>query len=247
MSTITVIDGTLVALSDGREVVYSPRMFRRWRVKKIHAKFLDSCRNLREGRAYWGQSSGFTRWFLETISPIPLMGLHEDGARLLSALQWLESNCRERPLGEAVIREYNRMVYKGGLEPAGEYRKGRISVIGSTIPRPPPEKVPPLMKQLDLKLVEEQKQFDIVKPDESAVLAIAVDLYQRIGLIHPFAEANGRVARLAMNHLLRRHQFGYVIFPPLSEAPHLMDALQEAHCGRLDCLIALAKQCGHRA
>jgi hypothetical protein len=113
-------------------------MFRRWRLKKIHARFLESYRNLKEGRAYWDQTRGFRKWFLEMISPIPLLGLHEDGERLLSALRWLESNCRKRPLDEGTIREYNRMIYKGGSEPPGEYRKGKISVIGSTIPRPPP-------------------------------------------------------------------------------------------------------------
>jgi Fic family protein len=219
-------------------------MFQRWRLKKIHARFLESCRNLKEGRAYWDQATGFRRWFLETISPFPLLGLHEDGERLLSALHWLESNCRERPLDEQVIREYSRMVYKGGPEPAGLYRKGKISVIGSTIPRPSPEKVSPMMKQLHLRLVEEQKKFDGAKPvDESAVLTLAVDVYQRIGLIHPFADGNGRVSRLAMNHLTRRYGFGYVVFPPLSEASPLWEALQAAHGGRLESLVKFARTC----
>jgi len=213
-------------------------MFRRWRLKKIHAHFLESCRNLKEGRSYWDRSSGLKRWFLETISPIPLLGLHEDGQRLLEALQWLEANCRERPLNELVIRQYHQMVYKGGAEPAGNYRKGRISVFGSTIPCPPPEKVPALMKQLELKLLEDQKQFDLTNSaDKSITLRVAVDFYQRIGLIHPFADANGRVARLAMNHLLRRYRVGYVILPPLNELPELMEALQTAHGGNLDPLL----------
>jgi Fic family protein len=207
-------------------------MFRGWRLKKIHAKFLESCRNLKEGRAYWDQASGFRRWFLETISPIPLLGLHEDGERLLSALQWLESNCRLRPLDEGTIRDYHEMIYKGNVESPGQYRKGKISVFGSTIPRPAPEKVPALMKQLDLRLADAQRKFDGTnQTEESEVVTVAVDLYQRIGLIHPFADANGRVARLAMNHLLRRHRLPYVILPPLSETPELMAALQVAHRG----------------
>lgn len=222
-------------------------MFRRWRLKKIHAKFLESCRNLKEGRAYWDQAPGFGRWFLQTISPIPLLGLHEDGARLLRALQWLEANCRERALGEQIIREYHRMIYKGGAESAGEYRKGKISVMGSTIPRPPPEKVPALMKQLDLKLTEEQKRFDAAaRIEEHAVLNTGVDLYQRIGLIHPFADANGRIARLALNHLLRRYGRGYVIFPSLSEPTPLWEGLQRAHCGESGSLEEFAKQCQYR-
>ncbi len=222
-------------------------MFRRWRLKKIHAKFLESCRNLKEGRAYWDQATGLRRWFLETLSPIPLMSLHEDGERLLAALTWLESHCHERSLDEQVIREYNRMVYTGGPEPAGEYRKKKISVIGSKINRPPPEKVSALMKQLEMKLHDEQEKFDGMRPlEESAVRATAVDLYQRIGLIHPFADANGRVARLAMNHLLRRYHLGYVIFPPLGEPSPLWEALQNAHIGKPESLIDFAVKCHRR-
>jgi Fic family protein len=218
-------------------------VFRRWRLKKVHARFLESCRNLKEGRAYWDQATGLRKWFLETISPIPLLGLHEDGLRLLEALRWLEENCRQRPLGEEVLRDYHRRVYQGAGGHAGEYRKGRISVIGSSIPRPASERIPALMKQLDLKLVEQQKAFDTATPvDEAALLKAAVDLYQRIGLIHPFADANGRVARLAMNHLLRRYGMAYVIYPPLSEVPELMGALQEAHLGRPELLAALASK-----
>lgn len=221
-------------------------MFLRRRLKKIHGMFLDSCRNLKEGRAYWDQDKGLKRWFLEAISPVPLLGLHEDGQRLLKALEWLEANCRERPLSEEVLREYHRMVYPGGIEAPAAYRKGKISVIGSSIPRPPPERVPVLMKQFDLRLGEEQKTLDAAQPpDPAAVLAVSVDLYQRIGLIHPFSDANGRVARLAMNHLLRRYRMGYVIYPPLSEAPDLMEALQDAHRGKPEALIRSAKASTH--
>jgi Fic family protein len=222
-------------------------MFGHWRLKRVHAKFLESSRNLKEGRTYWDQAAGLKRWFLEAISPVPLLGLHEDGQRLLEALRWLEVNCRKRPLGEETIREYHKMVYKGGAEPPGDYRKGRIAVQGSVIPRPPPEKVPVMMRQLNLKLVEEQERFDAaVRADESGILAVAVDAYQRIGLIHPFGDANGRVARLAMNHLCRRYRLAYVILPPLSEASPLWEALQEAHRGKLETLVAYAQRCRHR-
>lgn len=36
-------------------------MFRRWRLKKAQARFLKSCRNLKEGRAYWDQAKGGIR------------------------------------------------------------------------------------------------------------------------------------------------------------------------------------------
>lgn len=222
-------------------------MVKRWRLKKVHAKFLESCRNLGEGRQYLSQASGLRRWILETFCPVPLLALHEDGERLLRALQWLEAHSKKCPVDEKVLRDYHRMIYKGSSECVGEYRKGRISVIGSSIPRPAPEKVSALMKQLEFKLAEHQTNLDSLgQVDELTVLTVAADLYQRVGLVHPFADANGRVARLAMNHILRRYGHGYVIFPPLSEAPELMAALQEAHRGKVDSLATLAKKCLHR-
>lgn len=184
------------------------------------------------------------QWFVRTIVPMPLLGLHGDGAGLYEALQWLEANCRAVPLDEERIRGYHRQVYVSGEEPAGTYRKGKITVVGSKIPRAAPEKVPVLMKQLEHKLRDEQGRLDREQPvPEDEVLRVAVDLYQRVGLIHPFPDANGRVARLAMNHLLRRYGLGYVVLPPLGEPGPLWEALQEAHQGRLESLIEVARAC----
>jgi Fic family protein len=98
------------------------------------------------------------------------------------------------------------------------------------------------MKHLDVRLRDEQRGFDERKPfSATGILETAVDLYQRLGLIHPFPDANGRVARLAMNHVLRRYCLGYVILPPLSEPGPLWPALQEAHKGRLDSLLDVAR------
>jgi Fic family protein len=217
-------------------------MFQRRRLKKIHAKFLESCRNLKEGRQYLDQATGFKRFVLETLCPVPLLALHEEGEHLLKALRWLEDH-RRAPLQEQTLRDYHRMIYKGGAEPAGEYRRGRVSVVGSSIPRPAPERIPALMKQLELRVTEAQRKFDgMDRTARPEVVKVAVDLYQRIGLIHPFADANGRVARLAMNHLLRRYDLSYVILPPLGEAPELMAALQEAHRGNAGPLEAIAER-----
>jgi fido (protein-threonine AMPylation protein) len=219
-------------------------MLRGIRLRRAHNKFLESCRNLAEGRNYWSGMGPIRRWFVATVVPMPLLGLHGDGAGLYEALQWLEANCRAVPLDEECIRGYHRMIYASGPEPAGTYRKGKISVVGSKVPRAAPEKVPVLMKQLDLKLRAEYGRLEQARPfPKEDVLRVAVDVYQRIGLIHPFPEANGRVARLAMNHLLRQYNLGYVVLPPLGEPGPLWEALQEAHHGRLDKLIEVAREC----
>jgi len=215
-----------------------------WRLKRAHATFLESCRNLAEGRSYWQQSGGVARWVLETLSPVPLLSLEEDGRRLLEALQWLETNCRKRPLDEQVLREYGRRILRDNAGPAGDYRRGSISVIGSAIPRPSADKIRALMKQLDSKLKEEQAALDSQStPDESAVFGSAVALHQRIAFIHPFPDGNGRIARLAMNHLLRRYGLGYSILPPVNESPEHLNAIEEAHRGNLEFLGRLVRSC----
>lgn len=221
-------------------------MFRRIRLRKAHTKFLESCRNLEAVRDYWGQASGFRRWFLELISPVPLLGVHEDGKLLLEALQWLEMNCVKVALGEDTIRENHRMVCRPGMEEAGNYRRGAVAVRESKVPRPAAPRIPALMKHLDLKLQDDQRRFEAQNPmDREAVFASAIHVYERIGLIHPFADANGRVARLSMNHLLRRYALGYVILPPLGESRELWEALQEAHKGHFEGLATFARHSLH--
>jgi Fic family protein len=212
----------------------------------VHAQFLESNRALADGKDYWKQAGGIRRWFLQAISPGPLLGFHEDGKVLLHALRWLENNCRKTPLNEDVVRQYHRLVCTAQDSQAGQYRKHPASIKGSTIPRANPERIAALMKQLDGKLAHAQSRFDSMKqPARAEVLEVAVDIHQRLGLIHPFWDGNGRVSRLAMNHLLRRYHLGYVVFPPLNEKLELMDALQEAHRGRPEQLLALANEYLH--
>jgi Fic family protein len=217
-------------------------MFSRSRVKKAHARFLESCRNLKEGRAYWDQASRLTRWFLEMITPMPILGLHPDGMLILKALEWLEANCHSRPLSEEVIRLYHRMVL-GREVSAGSYRPGEMIVERSSLlRRVPPARIPVLMKELDARLRGFERDVAADKtPSRERLLRFSVEVHYRIVLIHPFKDANGRVARLALNHILRRWKQGYVILPPLDESREHWDALQAAHEGNLEPLQRLAQ------
>lgn len=223
-------------------------MLGRLRVRKAHARFLESCRNLREGRDYWKGIGQIRSWLVNALVPIPVLGLHEEGMKILSALNWLEYHCRQQAISEDIIRYYHVLVCgEAANQPAGCYRKHRITIVGSPIPRPPPEKVRPLMMQLAIRLVQEQGRLDrVASPEESEVLKVAVELYHRLSSIHPFQDGNGRVARLAMNHLMRRYGQGYVILPPLCEPTSLWDALECANRGTIGDLVALAQSCVYR-
>jgi len=174
---------------------------------------------------------------------MPLLGLHQEAHGLLEALQWLEANCKIRQVDQAVLLQYHQMALKQDSV-ASSYRQKHVRVVGSSVPRPEPARVPPLMKQFEMKLLRMQGDLDLApRPASDDVLKVAIFAHERVGLVHPFEDGNGRVARLAMNHVLRRYGQGYVVFPPLSESPELMAALQDAHRGDAERLLALARTC----
>lgn len=176
------------------------------------------------------------------ITPIPLLSLQEDGRGLLDALDWLESHAKNKPLQEAELRVYHKMACPVAGTVGGKYRTSDVLMKGSRFTPPPFRRVPTLMRDLGLDLAREQESLDKAGQIEAAVLLrLCANTYQRIGLIHPFGDGNGRVARLAMNHLMRRYGMGYVVLPYLAESPELWTALQLAHAGELEPLTIFLK------
>lgn len=211
------------------------------RVQKIHAKFLESSRSVSDGRGYWDNVGPLRRWFAQLITPVPLLALDDEGRPLYDALQWLESKRLEHPLNEDLVRHYHRLLKPKSPEPPGEYRRGAISMKDSAHVCPPPAKVPPLMKRFGEELEATRTRLDAA-PDPDEILKSAALLHHRLVSIHPFADANGRVARLLMNHVLRRYDQPYVILPPMSACPEHVDALRAADAGDIDPLTELAKR-----
>jgi Fic family protein len=74
---------------------------------------------------------------------------------------------------------------------AGSYRTGSVRIAGSSDVPPNPVKVPELMAELFAEISK------IADPVERAA-----KLHHGIARIHPFADGNGRTARLAMNFVL---------------------------------------------
>lgn len=86
---------------------------------------------------------------------------------------------------------------------AGSYRSGAVRISGSSLVPANAVKVPDLMEQLFA---------DVAKLTDPIIKATA--LHHGITRIHPFADGNGRSARLAMNFILLAA--GY---PPVSISP----------------------------
>ncbi len=102
---------------------------------------------------------------------------------------------------------------------AGHYRTGSVRIAGSNHVPPNPVKVPDLMAALFAEL-----------PAISCPVERAAKLHHGISAIHPFADGNGRAARLAMNFTLLAA--GY---PPVSISPDIRleyyQALEAADSG----------------
>jgi Fic family protein len=121
------------------------------------------------------------------------------------AVQWMRQTAAgATPIGEAVVCElHRRIVARSQLGIAGIYSPHPRRVVGSPVVFPNPMKIPQLMADFG-------RWLEAAPPSPAA----AFDAHFRLTAIHPFADGNGRAARLLMNLLLIRG--GY---PPLAVRP----------------------------
>ncbi len=146
------------------------------------------------------------------------------------ALGWMRDlAAREVPVDEAVVRElHRRIVARSEPGIAGHYSLHRRRVAGSPVVFPNPMKVPELMRDFAVGL------RDLPTSPEAAF-----DAHFRLTAIHPFADGNGRTARLLMNLLLIRGGYVPVAVRPADRLAYL-DALEQGSLtGDLDPFQAL--------
>ena len=127
-----------------------------------------------------------------TVSGKPLKD-HLEAVNLAMAWDHVKQLARpEAVLTERDLLDLHRIVLtrvEDGF--AGSYRTGAVRIAGSSHIPPNPIKVPDLMETL---FTETQTIADPVER--------AAKLHHGISSIHPFADGNGRAARLAMNFVL---------------------------------------------
>ncbi|MDO8634219.1 MAG: Fic family protein [archaeon] len=87
----------------------------------------------------------------------------------------------------------------------GIYRPVKVYIVGSTHEFPLPQEVSGLMKQLIQWLWENE---ELIHPVE-----LAAKFHTKFTTIHPFADGNGRMARLLMNYILQQKGFPFTNIP----------------------------------
>jgi Fic family protein len=174
-----------------------------------------------------------------TIGGKPLRE-HLEAINHKHAIDFVESLAHAaEPLTEHNLRQIHALVLKSiDDEEAGRYRRGQVRLSGSEHVPPDPAAVPGLMHDFAAWL---NSPAQSLSPVERAALA-----HFRLVDIHPFADGNGRTARLLMNLLLLRE--GY---PPAvvrqDERPAYYTALDQARAGTLEPFVALIALAAERS
>ena len=141
---------------------------------------------------------------------------HQRAMRLMTGL-----TTQNTPILETEILELHRYILTGIQDvDAGRYRDTRVRVVGSSRIFPNPLKVPALMQEFVQRLADSSEH----------VVSKAAQAHFGLVHIHPFADGNGRTARLLMNLLLLRAGFPPVLVP-ISERGRYYDALETANSG----------------
>ena len=95
----------------------------------------------------------------------------------------------------------------------GIYRPVQVFIRGSMHEFPLPAQVPSLMKKLIGWYFD---NHELIHPVE-----LAAKFHTQLTSIHPFADGNGRMARLLMNYILQQKEFPFTNIPLKRRSPYM--------------------------
>jgi len=143
--------------------------------------------------------------------------------RALRAIEkWVAERSAQSPITDRDLLDVHGMVLND-IDPAaaGRFRSERVLITGTPFVPPGSHKFPVLVPRM----VELANRSGVHPVIQSA------ELHYNVAAIHPFADGNGRTARLMMNFQLLRHGFWHTIIDVTERAEYLA-ALDEANTGR---------------
>jgi Fic family protein len=152
-----------------------------------------------------------------TVGGKPLRD-HLEAVDHYDAVLWMrELAAKDTPIDENTVRElHRRIVARSQPEIGGIYSRLPRRIAGSPVVFPNAVKIPELMKDYGERLAK-------AAPEPAA----SFDAHFRLVAIHPFADGNGRTARLLMNLLLLREGYPPVAVRPEDRKTYL-DTLEHA-------------------
>ncbi len=157
-----------------------------------------------------------------------------------AAINFVESLVSKKQISERDVLEIHALVIdKINIHNAGFYRRERVMISGSPYVPPSPSKVPELMEKLAEFFGEEPKDF-------LPAVEFAARAHFELVHVHPFADGNGRTARLLMNLFLMRRGFPPAVILK-SERPRYYSALDAGHRGNLNPFVDLVARSVERS
>ncbi|MDE0659245.1 MAG: Fic family protein [Gammaproteobacteria bacterium] len=142
---------------------------------------------------------------------------------LRDAFQFVEDLSHDgQPFSAVVLRQIHGLVMKGVTSASpGEFRKENVTISQTTF-------VPPDFVQVDHLSGDMVERMSSVEFTRLPPLIQAVEIHARFVSIHPFADGNGRVARLLANYLMWQHDLPGILLP-WENRDRYYDALEECN------------------
>jgi Fic family protein len=148
-----------------------------------------------------------------TITGKPLKD-HYEASGHSEAFDFVYSLAKKKVISEKDILGIHRLFYyRIDQDNAGKYRQVPVMISGTEYLPPAPGKVPALMKKFAAKIPAMRKKLHPV--------VFAAKLHEELVNIHPFADGNGRTARLLMNLALFQAGYSITLIPPVVRGDYI--------------------------
>lgn len=140
------------------------------------------------------------------------------------AIKFIEESVKEkRAVDENTVLRVHELLLQGIDEDAGRFRVSEV-IIGGALFRPPHfAEVRP--KTLEL------LEWVRTNPENLNPIELVTIFHHNFVSIHPFAEGNGRTARLLMNHILMSNEFPFIAEVEFNNREKYYRTLSEADLG----------------